>query len=888
MDLIEREPELRALHERLRRVAGGSGHTVLLGGEAGIGKTSLLQALAAQRGEAALWWGACDDLQTPHPLAPLHDIARSADVSFRAALVEAGSRAALFEAVLAELQRSRRPVLVVIEDAHWADDATLDLLKFVSRRIDRAPCLLVVSFRDDQISPGHPLRRLLGELPTGRFTRLDVPRLSPAGVESLAVRALRSPAGIHAATRGNPLFVTELLRHGSGEVPRAVQDLVLARYSHLGAEAQALVDLVSVVPTRIERPLLDQLHGFDVAPIEQCLNSGLLTTTASGGFCFRHELARAAIEGSLSMPHARSLHAAVLHALEGDAGHGASLARLVHHATRAGDDEAVLRLAPEAARLAEQRGALREAAAHYGTALRHVARSKGGEDAARTVLWLDGYARGCERTTQLDELIAARVRLSELQRRAGNPEAEAQNLIQLALAYALALRHADAKAASRRATELLEALPAGAALVAAYRTDATLLLLDRHVAASMERAQQALELAESLGLADAALGASVSLGTATVLVDHAAGSARLRRALQQALAKGLHKVASQIYTNLGSTSCEVFRLEESQHFLSAGLAFAAEHEIDIHRSFSVAWLALCEAYRGRWDEAMAHALEVIRQPDAWVTSRVTALVAAGRVQARRGDPGASETLDEALALAASGGEIRHVAPVRAARAEAAFIGGDRAAAREEAEHALAACIEHEHPWLAGELAYWMQRGGWPGPVPATCAEPFRLQMTGRWADAAAAWEALGCPYEQARALSEGDTAAQLDALKRFESMDARPATEELRRVLRARGASVPRGARATTQANPHGLTARELEVLTLLCEGLKNAAIAERLVRSVRTVDHHLAAIYAKLGVASRTEALAAALQAGIVHQEWASGEVNVGKVAVGARGLAV
>ena len=888
MDLVEREPELRTLHELLRRVAGGAGHTVLLGGEAGIGKTSLLQALAEQRGDAVLWWGACDDLQTPHPFSPLHDIVRSAEVSFRPALVEHGNRASLFEAVLAELQRSRRPVLVVIEDAHWADDATLDLLKFVGRRIDRVPCLLVVSFRDDQMSPGHPLRRLLGELPTGRFTRLDVPRLSPAGVESLAVRALRSPAGIHAATRGNPLFVTELLRHGSGEVPRAVQDLVLARYAHLGDDAKALVDLASVVPTRIERRLLDQLRGFDVATIEECLNSGLLTTTASGGFCFRHELARAAIEGSLSMPQARSLHVAVLRALEGDASHGASLARLVHHATRAGDDDAVLRLAPEAARLAEQRGALREAAAHYGTALRHVAGTKGGEDAARTAAWLDAYARGCERTAQLDEMIAARVRLSELHRRSGNAEAEAQNLTQLALAYALALRHADAKAASRRATELLEGLAPGAPLVAAYRTDATLLLLDRRASASVRKARQALELAERLGLDDAALGSSVSLGTATVLVDPAAGSAILRAALEKALALGLHKVASQIYTNLGSTSCEVFRFDAAHHYLSAGLDFAAEHEIDIHRSFSLAWLALCEVHRGRWDDAMARALEVIRQPDAWVTSRVTALVAAGRVQARRGDPGASETLDEALALASSGGEIRHLAPVRAARAEAAFIGGDRAAAREEAEHMLAACIEHEHPWLAGELAYWMRRGGWPGATPAICAEPFRLQMAGRWADAAAAWEALGCPYEQARALSEGDISAQLDALKRFESMDAKPAADELRRVLRAHGASVPRGARATTQSNPHGLTARELEVLVLLCEGLKNAAIAERLVRSVRTVDHHLAAIYAKLGVASRTEALAAALHAGIVHQEWASADFNVGKVAVGARGLAV
>src|SRR5437763_6074480 len=273
MELVEREPQLRLLEECLRGVAGGTGHVVLLGGEAGIGKSSLLQAVADRRGEAVLWWGACDALQTPHPLAPLHDIARASAVGFRALLVPEGGRAALFEAVLTELQRSRRPTLVVVEDVHWADDATLDLLKFLGRRIDRVPALLIVSFRDDQLTASHPLRRLLGELPAQRVTRIDVPRLSAAAVDVLARQALRSPDGIYATTHGNPFFVTELLRHGRNDVPRAVQDLVLARYAALGSEAQAIVRLASVVPAKIERWIVERLQGAAVAPMEACLNS---------------------------------------------------------------------------------------------------------------------------------------------------------------------------------------------------------------------------------------------------------------------------------------------------------------------------------------------------------------------------------------------------------------------------------------------------------------------------------------------------------------------------------------------------------------------------------------------------------------------------------------
>jgi len=179
MELVERDAALQVLGDCLRSVAQGTGQTALIAGEAGVGKTSLLKALAANRGEADLWWGNCDALQTPHPLAPLHDIARSSEVRFSSLLGADSDRAALFEAVLTDLRQSRRPTLAVIEDAHWADDATLDLLKFLGRRIDRAACLLVISYRDDEVGGAREDRALARrETASGVLSRIVTSRLT--------------------------------------------------------------------------------------------------------------------------------------------------------------------------------------------------------------------------------------------------------------------------------------------------------------------------------------------------------------------------------------------------------------------------------------------------------------------------------------------------------------------------------------------------------------------------------------------------------------------------------------------------------------------------------------------------------------------------------------
>jgi DNA-binding CsgD family transcriptional regulator len=307
---------------------------------------------------------------------------------------------------------------------------------------------------------------------------------------------------------------------------------------------------------------------------------------------------------------------------------------------------------------------------------------------------------------------------------------------------------------------------------------------------------------------------------------------------------------------------ELYQFQDAERYLTEGIAYATEHDDDYHLLGVLTWQALMCFYQGRWTEAVEIASNVLQRQYLDIETQTCALLALARPNVRRGDPTALATLDEALDLSIQAGALPRLGPARAARAETAWLAGDNDRAIEETRAAYDIALNKKHPWIAGELAFWRWRAGDDFTPPAWVAKPFALQIAGDWRGAADEWDGRGCPYEQALALMDGDESAQLSALEIFERLGARPAIEKLKQKMRSEGIrGIPRGPRPATRENPFGLTARELEVLDSLVEGLSNNTIAKKLSLSSRTVEHHITSILQKMEVSSRNAAVALALK---------------------------
>jgi DNA-binding CsgD family transcriptional regulator/tetratricopeptide (TPR) repeat protein len=864
MELLEREEFLRELADLSREAAEGRGRVVLVSGEAGIGKTSLVERFAEGEGEGTRFlWGACDALFTPRPLGPLDDVARQTGGELLALLEREAPRAAIFSAFLDALRGGPPPSVVVVEDVHWADEATLDLLKFVGRRIQRLPSMLLVTYRDDEVGAEHPLRFVLGDLPPRAVRRLRLPPLSEAAVASLARSAGREGEALYATTGGNPFFVTEVLASRGRGAPATVRDAVLARAARLSPAARSVLEVVSIVPARAETWLLDEVVGAASADaLDECARTGMLRQEA-GALAFRHELARLAVEESLAGPRRQSLNARVLRSLSGRPAEQAQVARLVHHAAQASDAAAVLRFAPQAARQASALSAHREAASHYRTALRHADALAPAERAAL----FEALSYECYLTQQIEEALEARRAALEIWGRLGESCRRGDNLRWLSRLSWFLGRKAEADLYAAQAVDVLEALPPGPELAMAYSNRAHLHVLAEDVAAALSWGNKAVELAERLGNVDVLVHALNNVGLAGWWTHDDEGHARLERSLRLSLEHDLQEHAARAYTNLGSRAALYRDYAMALAYLDEGIAYSTEHDLDSWSLYMTAWRARVRFGRGDWPGAEADAGRVLGHYRVAVITKIPALAVLGHLRARRGDPEAASLLDEARDLAAGTGELQRIAPVAAARAEAAWLRGDGPRALAEARDAFELARRHENPWALGELGFWVWRAGGLREPPAGAAAPYALHMAGDWRAAAEEWVRIGCPYERALALADGDREARLAALEIFERLGAGPAAESLRRGLRAAGVrGLRRGPRPATKENPAGLTARQMEVLALLAEGLSNADIAERLYISPKTVDHHVSAVLAKLDARTRAEAAARAVRSGLLN----------------------
>ena len=768
----------------------------------------------------------------------------------RELLASEGSSPQVFEAMLSELQR--QPVIVIIEDVHWADEATLDLLRFISRRVQQTSALLILTYRDDELGQRHPLRGLLGDLASSPATwRIPLAPLSEKAVRRLVGDQNVDAAVLHSQTGGNPFYVTEVLANSQSGIPPSIRDAVLARTAKLSASGYAVLEAAAIIGKRVEPWLLAAAAGAEAPAAEECIAVGMLRAQ-NDELVFRHELARQTVLASLSPPRRQVLHQLVLDSMKSSSVLRKNLARLAHHAEAAGDRDEILACAPAAARQASAAGAHRAAAMLYKLALKHA------EDLpfeTQAELWRE-YAVECDVTEQRSTAIDAYRRSADLWKEAGNPLKYANSLGSLALLLHLVGEAEEAEQVNDTAIRILEQLPPNRALAHAYNSQAVLFLARMENQRGVVLAEKAITLVEQLPDQSLLPRLYETLGLCWLHLDHEKGIELLERSLDMGIEFGQAMRTANSYANLSSVYVEFQQFEAAEACLSSGLIYAAERDLEFARLYMLAWQAQLHLLQGRWDEARRSVENILQVPGTSIGTLGPALMVLGRLRARQGDPGAIDALDELLELLFKLGFRQREGLVRAARAEAAWLASDPERALGEAWVVYERAVQQRHPWGAGELAFWRWKAGDAVDIPEWVARPYALQIGGNWQVAAEAWERLGCPYEQARALSDGDGEAQMAALAIFERLGARPSADALREKLQATGRlNLPARPHAATRDNPFGLTARQLEILGLLIEDLTNAQIAERLHISPKTVDHHVSAVLGKLDVTSREAA---------------------------------
>ena len=868
MDLLERGASLASLTEHAAEARRGQGRLVTLSGEAGVGKTALLEQFQRDLPDARWSWGACDGLFTPRPLGPLYDLADQLGGALLDLCLADAGREELFRALLRQVSEPGTLHVLVVEDVHWADEATIDLLRFAGRRLREAPVLLIVTYRDDDLATDDPLRVALGELARHRSTR----RISLAPLSADAVQSLASGSGLEASalyqlTGGNPFYVTEVLQAGMAQVPASARDAVLARAAGLTGESRAVLEVAALTSARVELSLLEAAAACAPSSVDQLLTCGLLTAEADGGSLrFRHEIARRAVQEAIAGHRRAAIHGQILAALRSSG--TADEARMAFHAEGAGDAPAVLCYAPAAARRAAGLGSHRESAMQYQRALRFAAET----DTATVAALYDGLADELVLLDRAEEAADASEHALDLWRTTGNRLREGNTLRQLSCILWQLCRGLEAEAAAQSAVAILEPLPPGVELAQAYSTLASQDMVWGRNEAAIEMARRAQSLAAE---ADAPTVMSGALNTEAVAVGILGGEWEdlMARALRIAKAGGLHAEAGRAYCNYYAMYCDSRRFAEAEPFYSEGVAYCDEYDITSYATFLRSTRTSLLEKTGRWDEALALSQEIL---DHFAPSPVTRLCPQhriGAILARRGDPRAGDYVAAALAAADMTGEPQHIVPVRLSRAEGYWLEGKAADARREAELA-AGKVQGCDPWLTGAVAVWLRRTGSGWAVPGELAEPYRYLIDGHWDKAAQLWTDLGCRYEAALALLDAPEEDRLrEALSIFASLGATAAVRLTRQKLRALGVrSIPAGPRIATREDPLGLTRREREVLDLICAGHTNAEIAGRLFISAKTVDHHVSAVLAKVGVPDRNAAAAKAARLGLAGATQARG----------------
>lgn len=880
MLLMEREDVITQFKQGAAAVAR-SGKVILLNGEAGIGKTSILEHIRIElKNEYTFLWSGCDPLLTPQPYAPFKDIAEQLSPTLLPLFESGSSPSKINNALYKALELRTSPCIFIIEDIHWADNATLDLLKFIVRRISFIPCLLCVSYRSDELANNPSLSSMLSLIPSAHVIRAALSPLSLSAVEQLTKNTKHDPQKLHEVSAGNPFFVSELLNSddiSNENIPVSVRDSVNARVANLAEHERAFLSTLSLIPYAFRLELIEYLFGDGANNIVmKCESRKLLQCNVKGDYRFRHELTRLAIQSTLSMHVKKTEHARILDALI-NLGLSNNLAWAVHHAQGARDAQLVLKYASQAAKYSADLGAHKEAASYYDKALTFVEHA----DAELAAILHEQWAYEVGLTMRMDQsVVDARRHAISIWRALNRQDKVAENLRWLSRLHWYRGEAERAEHFANEAIKHFESIAASSELAMAYSMRSQLDMLNDRNNDAIMWGNKALELEKTFPNPAVRAHALNNIGSALLLHGNESGKHYLEQSLEVAQANGLHEDVARVYTNYSDYCVRFKKLEQAETLITKGIQYDVAHDLDSWTYYLVGIQAQLRQEQGRLVDAQTIAAGVQDLDNQTMLMKLPALIVLSKVNSRLGCEDASVQLTKALEHAISIDEYQYTVQAHLNFIEHFWL----------TEKSLKPALSRAEPhftylqalpsgalntWQIGELQVWYCRFGIAIPYceEDDIAQPWRLELNGQLDKAYQKWLALNMPFNAAMCLlqSQGrpEGPSQINnqaqnlqkAYSEFEALHAQGAIKRLLNIAKQNGVNIHinkprRGPYAKTKQHPLGLTAKEQQVLSLLVKGSSNADIAAHLSRSTRTIENHVASILQKLNATNRMDAI--------------------------------
>jgi DNA-binding CsgD family transcriptional regulator len=855
MELIERDGFLELLRSRFKTIAESEGHCVFVTGEAGIGKTSLMKAFCKEiKDECTVYQGACDALFTPRPLAPLYDIIWQVNKNLWPTSHNIEERTELFAAFFRELTNQKGRTVIVFEDIHWADEATLDFIKFFGRRITQLPCLFILTYRDDESPFFSSMRNIIAQLPPDTFTRLHLTPLSREAVTHMASKKGYNGEDVYTISGGNPFYVTEILASYSPGVPENVKDAILAIYDRLDEGTRNAWQICSVIPEGLEINRFAKIKSSSDNGLDHCFALKIIIVK-NNRVIFKHELYRRTIEASLSPFKRIALNKKMLDLFLDSFEKEGEVERIVQYAKNANENKLVTKYAPIAARKAACVGAHVEASRLFFTAIEYSE----GNDEGQLADFYEAYAYECYLTNEVKEAIIYTGKLLAILKHKVDIEKTGNCLRFLSRLWWLNGDRERAERFARQAIDFLDNGPSSSAKAMAFSNMSQLKMLFDQFAESMSWGEKAITIARELGDEEVLSHALNNVGSVQMNLQPSKqkGVELLQESLAIALRNSFHEHAARAYSNLGSNGVKMKDYGFAKKILDEGIRYCEERDLDSWRLNMLSLKAYLNLETGNWDKAYSIAEQLVENEDKPRAFKINALVVIATIKMRRGNDDALPMLLQAKTRAFETKELQRIIPSLIALLEYEWLTGRVIINKEDLDQITGIIEQSIDSAIKSEFAFWLWKARKQRLELKEVFEGYESYSAAKVQNAVAFWERCGNPYAQAMALFEGKETDKRKAVTIVQKLGATAVNERFKLEMRASGIkSIPRGIRKTTQSNPAFLTNREMDTLQLLKQGLQNKEIASRLFISAKTVDHHISSILFKLDVNSRVKAV--------------------------------